>query len=250
MFAVHLHEIRFLSTPSARRATPLPKFYHEKRLISIHALREEGDSCLFLPLHQNFNFYPRPPRGGRRYQVQLFRSHGLFLSTPSARRATFGLAAKESREPISIHALREEGDPRGKAAMTTNMRFLSTPSARRATCKGWRQPDRSGISIHALREEGDWTDPKAERHLSDFYPRPPRGGRRRCIQPSAGSAVFLSTPSARRATKRHPDCFLPWRNFYPRPPRGGRLVIMWDSADRVLFLSTPSARRATWKALK
>ena len=250
MFAVHLHEIRFLSTPSARRATPLPKFYHEKRLISIHALREEGDGIKFNFLDRTGYFYPRPPRGGRLSAWQPKKAASLFLSTPSARRATHAVGQVPILDGISIHALREEGDPRGKAAMTTNMRFLSTPSARRATCKGWRQPDRSGISIHALREEGDWTDPKAERHLSDFYPRPPRGGRRRCIQPSAGSAVFLSTPSARRATKRHPDCFLPWRNFYPRPPRGGRLVIMWDSADRVLFLSTPSARRATWKALK
>ena len=155
VFAVHLHEIRFLSTPSARRATPLPKFYHEKRLISIHALREEGDSCLFLPLHQNFNFYPRPPRGGRRYQVQLFRSHGLFLSTPSARRATFGLAAKESREPISIHALREEGDLDSRRMDRGGFYFYPRPP------RGGRPARKSGddhqyeISIHALREEGD-----------------------------------------------------------------------------------------------
>ena len=34
------------------------------------------------------------------------------------------------------------------------------------------------ISIHALREEGDSTSQKGRRRAVDFYPRPPRGGRR------------------------------------------------------------------------
>ena len=34
------------------------------------------------------------------------------------------------------------------------------------------------ISIHALREEGDQPGKPAALVLSDFYPRPPRGGRR------------------------------------------------------------------------
>ena len=34
---------RFLSTPSARRATSRPKRCNSSRRISIHALREEGD---------------------------------------------------------------------------------------------------------------------------------------------------------------------------------------------------------------
>ena len=34
------------------------------------------------------------------------------------------------------------------------------------------------ISIHALREEGDHTSPKTKTGSLDFYPRPPRGGRR------------------------------------------------------------------------
>ena len=36
-----------------------------------------------------------------------------------------------------------------------------------------------GISIHALREEGDYADPLARRQPRNFYPRPPRGGRRK-----------------------------------------------------------------------
>ena len=80
-------------------------------MISIHALREEGDVAqgLFLV-------------GG--YQ---------FLSTPSARRATQGWHHDHHGQQISIHALREEGDraPAGTSAAAS--RFLSTPSARRAT---------------------------------------------------------------------------------------------------------------------
>ena len=33
------------------------------------------------------------------------------------------------------------------------------------------------ISIHALREEGDRHNRKLLENQSDFYPRPPRGGR-------------------------------------------------------------------------
>ena len=56
--------------------------------ISIHALREEGDDSTV-------------PR------VYL---DGLFLSTPSARRATRVYKPVNQSVYISIHALREEGD--------------------------------------------------------------------------------------------------------------------------------------------
>ena len=35
------------------------------------------------------------------------------------------------------------------------------------------------ISIHALREEGDFPSPMKSRPHTNFYPRPPRGGRLR-----------------------------------------------------------------------
>ena len=101
--------------------------------ISIHALREEGDPA-----------YPHPacPNQG-------------FLSTPSARRAT----------------------PRVLFHNGFIGQFLSTPSARRATFGGFLAFFLNGISIHALREEGD---PSADWYgvePNNFYPRPPRGGR-------------------------------------------------------------------------
>ena len=214
--------------------------------ISIHALREEGDH---LPRSWHLaaaNFYPRPPRGGRPSRQTKMVSALRFLSTPSARRATRafhstvpGLRYFYPRPPrggrqscphsrlqrlgISIHALREEGDISSSAVFSAMGVFLSTPSARRATPE-WRGMLRSGCN---------------------FYPRPPRGGRRRgvwlfstCphisihalreegdISSSAvfsAMGVFLSTPSARRATPEWRGMLRSGCNFYPRPPRGGR----------------------------
>ena len=56
---------------------------------------------------------------------------------------------------------------------------------------------------------------------------------------------FLSTPSARRATRSLALAFRSPRNFYPRPPRGGRPLACRHLVLGVRFLSTPSARRAT-----
>ena len=79
---------------------------------------------------------------------------------------------------ISIHALREEGDLYGAMVGAFTMGFLSTPSARRATAYGDRSYYYCEISIHALREEGDPPFLTASSSSSNFYPRPPRGGRR------------------------------------------------------------------------
>ena len=59
---------KFLSTPSARRATATVKDLALELVISIHALREEGDAPFPGPgCSRSSNFYPRPPRGGRRH---------------------------------------------------------------------------------------------------------------------------------------------------------------------------------------
>ena len=62
-----------------------------------------------------------------------------FLSTPSARRATQRHQGNAVSKPISIHALREEGDTFQRGDKTALTKFLSTPSARRATI--WRYHD-------------------------------------------------------------------------------------------------------------
>ena len=168
---------RFLSTPSARRAT----------------------SASPAPSTHPSDFYPRPPRGGRRISSSVLACLPKFLSTPSARRAT--------RSPA----------PDAPAAV-----FLSTPSARRATDSWCRTSQRGTISIHALREEGDRQPCRQSMRWNDFYPRPPRGGRLR--------GMFRLPFSS---------------DFYPRPPRGGRRGSGRAFAVLPVFLSTPSARRAT-----
>ena len=168
----------FLSTPSgwrATRAAPPPELL---LLISIHALRVEGD-CFFEVLAVGVveflstpsgwratsevkpmmmgpnNFYPRPPGGGRRWRYTRFGAPVRFLSTPSGWRATRVLQG-----PVQNH-----------------LKFLSTPSGWRATPFPGRHIRRKSISIHALRVEGDRRQPMTKDLLEDFYPRPPGGGR-------------------------------------------------------------------------
>ena len=61
--------------------------------------------------------------------------------------------------------------------------------------------DREPISIHALREEGDENCAVLRCPTHRFYPRPPRGGRPFRVSLHRPIAEFLSTPSARRATR-------------------------------------------------
>ena len=169
-------------------------------MISIHALREEGDLFFQFNLKTVLQFLSTPSARRATGTFAVIDVPSKFLSTPSARRATTSF-----QWCLSIP------------------KFLSTPSARRATLRrhqGWQgyehfypRPPRGGrrraagagytgikISIHALREEGD-------RALGGQLTQP---------------VVFLSTPSARRATA---------------PPMSLHSVLT--------FLSTPSARRAT-----
>ena len=146
------------------------------------------------------NFYPRPPRGGRRNATDVT------IQMPN----------------ISTHALREEGDLHVIWLCLREFKFLPTPSARRATHNPVRdakipkhfypRPPRGGrpynwsvgvsdylisthalreegdlrlqdvpelyaISTHALREEGDVMSMPSCVEIGNFYPRPPRGGR-------------------------------------------------------------------------
>ena len=173
----------------------------ESKPISIHALCEEGDHHSMIHATCQAYFYPRPLRGGRRACLAYFSRANLFLSTPSARRATEAFEKLADALRISIHALCEEGDAitrhllrsrrnfyprplRGGRPHTYALKyylfeFLSTPSARRAT-----------------------TVPSSETtSVEDFYPRPLRGGRQEKMWKHTGAYRFLSTPSARRATR-------------------------------------------------
>ena len=265
------HTNRFLSTPSARRATDLSSvtattinisihalreegdtyfFFVPSRLlwISIHALREEGDFQVYAIKDELADFYPRPPRGGRQ---------GLLHELPA-------------ESTISIHALREEGDCKHLERHLRASKFLSTPSARRATPKRRKQRRPKSISIHALREEGDTRLLHRSATPLHFYPRPPRGGRRADkmglkqnaqisihalreegdydyywpVLANIGISIHALREEGDTGGKRDKDGF---GDFYPRPPRGGRLQKLRRDSSKRIFLSTPSARRATAK---
>ena len=177
-YGLPTERVAFLSTPSARRATICLTIRLHHRHISIHALREEGDKLTLYGDPRTKNFYPRPPRGGRPCTVLSEMVTPYFYPRPPRG----GRLNLDSRAviagKISIHALREEGD-----YATTDCRL-----------KEWHfypRPPRGGrhlvigldlvdalISIHALREEGD----KERDNMSEK------------------EKIFLSTPSARRAT--------------------------------------------------
>ena len=125
----------------------------------------------------NLDFYPRPPRGGRRVTHGIFTGPTVFLSTPSARRATEIYAQGKPVDEISIHALREEGDP-----------------------KRHDHGKHRTISIHALREEGDPFTKEDLKVYKKFLSTPSARRATMGQNDSTFWAEFLSTPSARRAT--------------------------------------------------
>ena len=79
-------------------------------LISIHALREEGDIPSEVEYtHFGISIHALREEGDLDV-FQYYRPDGKFLSTPSARRATTQANQLLISAGISIHALREEGD--------------------------------------------------------------------------------------------------------------------------------------------
>ena len=101
------------------------------------------------------NFYPRPPRGGRRLGA-IWMMLSLVISTHALREEgdVEGLMLSPDCE-ISTHALREEGDRGQSRWLYPLVQFLPTPSARRATPPDDACARQIAISTHALREEGD-----------------------------------------------------------------------------------------------
>ena len=99
--------------PGGGRLPRVGFFYPRRTLISIHALRVEGDTLAREKNQEFFNFYPRPPGGGRLWGWIVGCKTSLFLSTPSGWRATSGDLVRDNKR----------------------YKFLSTPSGWRATAK-------------------------------------------------------------------------------------------------------------------
>ena len=220
--------------------------------ISIHALRVEGDLPEAPRRSKTSHFYPRPPGGGRRTDRPQAPGKAEFLSTPSGWRAT----SRRKRVEQSIK------------------KFLSTPSGWRATL----------VVYDRVKTESDFypRPPGGGRPFAivktsyylNFYPRPPGGGRHDVgVQGRVGDNIsihalrvegdyhlfsdcpflirFLSPPSGWRATIVEKSIRSTFFDFYPRPPGGGRpknAKLLKNRHQR--FLSTPSGWRATAKTDK
>ena len=262
----HPTDPTFLSTPSGWRATYTsriepdepPNFYPRPP----GGGRPEAKDKDHHPNH----FYPRPPGGGRHdarvglplknaflstpsgWRATHFQtfpgSSRIFLSTPSGWRATRFSRANLPADKISIHALRVEGDAQKRYD--------------RQLCF---------ISIHALRVEGDITSFWIVLYWSDFYPRPPGGGRLQQLQFGFDNRYFYPRPPGGGRLEAHKivnDEFVisihalrvegDWsrafprimqQHFYPRPPGGGRHKCQVYYNQKKGFLSTPSGWRAT-----
>ena len=172
-----LRMLLFLSTPSARRATTTDLSDWQSSTNFYPRPPRGGRPTDLSDWQSSMNFYPRPPRGGRHATRFPVRGVMIFLSTPSARRATQAHQAEHKGQSISIHALREEGDRRQRYICHSRSDFYPRPP------RGGRQITLGDlvfalrISIHALREEGDHWRRGKKPNQRYFYPRPPRGGR-------------------------------------------------------------------------
>ena len=149
---------KFLSTPSARRATT-----------RLYALADK-----------EIYFYPRPPRGGRPLlSLELETDDLIFLSTPSARRATWShhLRPTTHQQFLSTPSARRATVWPSKISSAKGYFYPRPPRGGRRSWPPppsapsghfYPRPPRGGrpfqslkvavinyISIHALREEGD-----------------------------------------------------------------------------------------------
>ena len=168
---------QFLSTPSARRATAesAERETAGEFLSTPSARRATLFCCFSMPAHRHF--YPRPPRGGRLLSAGFNLLFDDFYPRPP------------------------RGGRRGSiTGLNFNDEFLSTPSARRATNAGQLIPFYVDISIHALREEGDGDNYTDTPNLSISIHALREEGDPASVGFAVAVFLFLSTPSARRAT--------------------------------------------------
>ena len=192
--SISIHALRVEGDPHNMYAIACTHF------ISIHALRVEGDHPSAKSISKKFYFYPRPPGGGRPFQLSTGLPQKHFYPRPpgGGRRAPF-------------------------FALCSICRFLSTPS-------GWRATRTHKITEHHtvfLSTPSGWRATHSIYQdmlkLRYFYPRPPGGGRQvDALTDEFASAIsihalrvegdcaaedvdfayggFLSTPSGWRAT--------------------------------------------------
>ena len=133
-----------------QRVTGLAVPFVQGQQISTHALRVEGDCPLPSTTSTRWtSFYPRPPHGGRLSDRLKVGDSLIFLSTPSAWRATSCLDGCLRVGRISIHALRMEGDISSPHVSGRQKNFYPRPRVEGDKAVMILPPS-CWISIHAL----------------------------------------------------------------------------------------------------
>ena len=220
---MELTDKKFLSTPSARRATCSRRSRkHSRQILSTPSAR----------------------------RATRLRPRAAFcakiLSTPSARRATHCGVAGRCAPHYFIHALREEGDHEPTAADLHRIHIsihalregrLLGPVAPGRTKKLYPRPPRGGRRSNNP-DDGQRTD--------YFYPRPPREGDAVTI-PMTGNAPIISIHALREEGDGLPVAHpldVVRISIHALREEGDVILHEAQIAD-AQFLSTPSARRAT-----
>ena len=231
---------------------------YKAHLISIHALRGEGDAIEKKAIFLTRYFNPRPPWGGRQQNKRIPHKKIQFQSTPSVGRATILLLLRlvgflnfNPRPPwggrresdlgyplsrfISIHALRGEGDADGQLTVSYSLRFQSTPSVGRATFTAltagqgkftFQSTPSVGRATRAfLREE-------SIKHISIHALRG-EGDAFKFITVRGRNVYFNPRPPWGGRQKIRIK-IKPSNDFNPRPPWGGRrlqIILEWSTKN-------------------
>ena len=169
----------------------------------------------------------------------------VFLSTPSARRATQGLEQYNRHNQNFYPRPLRGGRPSATAKYTASKNFYPRPLRGGRLLLVFEQAGLFVISIHALCEEGDENLCGKLRHPGNFYPRPLRGGR----PGQHGSAVRHNHISIHALCEEGDQGSRPDRQAHAISIHAlceeGDAIPVEEYKELIQFLSTPSARRAT-----
>ena len=196
-------EAEFLSTSPAWGTTASDVIVVHKGCISIHVPRVGDDRAASRAYLRRPHFYPRPPRGGRRFRCHRCTPPGKYFYPRPPRGGRPGPASPSSaHRSIFLSTSPAWGTTSVKSILVPTSEFLSTSPAWGTTpCCGPRWPG-TRISIHVPRVGDDQENAANITAVAQFLSTSPAWGTTVCKQ----CHELL-----------HPD-------FYPRPPRGGRLM--------------------------
>ena len=145
----------FQSTRPVRGATPQPRLYDSRRMVSIHAPRAGRDMIAALTGGYSGSFNPRAPCGARQNVL---------------RHRTIDTV-------VSIHAPRAGRDAHGSIPICPTPEFQSTRPVRGATYSRRRKRSPQQVSIHAPRAGRDSPTQTTSTTTFSFNPRAPCGAR-------------------------------------------------------------------------